>query len=433
MKLPNFLTSLFRSSVQGPRPLKDPVLVQYFGSGSNSGSGMSVTPDTAMSHDAVYGCVRVLAETMAQLPLHVYERTDDDGKQRATDHPLYPILHDMPNRMQTSFEWREMMTGHTALRGDSFSEIVSDNAGRVVEIIPLHPDRCRPFVHNGEVVMEYLPEMGQRRILLADEILRLPGMSFNGINGMSPISAHRETIGKGLAANEYGGRFFGNNAVPKGALKVPAALDDEAALKLRESWNRRHRGVENSQQIAIFDAGLEWQEIGMSHEDAQYIETMKFNVEQIARIYRVPLVLLQSTEKATSWGTGIEQFMLAFVVHTIMPWSIRWEQRLNASLLSDVDRRKYFIAFDLKGLLRGDAAARKELYKALWGMGAINADEIRRAEDMNAIPNNGGSQYFVPMNMVPADKALDILLKSGPKAEPKSDDEPKEPAVRLIK
>ena len=266
---------------------RDPLLAAWFGGGSSSIAGVNVTPESAMGHDAVYGCVRVLSETMAQLPLHVYRRTNNDGKEKALDHPLYPIIHDKPNLKQTSYEWREMQTGHCALRGNSYSHIKFLNNGRVDQIIPLHPDRVMPFeAPDGTVAIRYTPLKGGTQILLADEIIRMPGMSFDGIKGLSPITIHRETIGVGLAQKEYGARFFSNNASPKGALKIPSVLDDEAAKELRASWERRHKGLKNSQQIAILDAGMEWIKIGMTNEDAQYIEGMKLNLEQIARIYR---------------------------------------------------------------------------------------------------------------------------------------------------
>jgi HK97 family phage portal protein len=402
-----------RATKTGLKHPRDPVLAAWFGGGNVSAAGVSVTADTAITHDAVFACVRVLAETMAQLPLHVYRRLADGGKERATDHPLYDKLHNAPNLKHTSYEWRELQTGHCALRGNAYAQITTLNNGRVDQIIPLHPDRVMPFeAPDGSVAIRYTPEKGGNVILLANEIMRLPGLSCNGIEGLSPITAHRETIGHGLAAREYGSRFFSNNAAPKGGIRVPAALDDAAIKALRASWDARHKGLENQHQLAIFDAGMEWVSIGISNEDAQYIEDMRMNVEQVAGIFRVPLILLQRTEKATSWGTGIEQFMLAFIIHTIMPWVVRWEQRMNLSLLSETDRQQYFIGFELKGLLRGDAAARTTLYQAMFNMGALSANDILRLEDMN--PSTDGDRKYVPLNMVPVDLVDKVLLKNNP-------------------
>lgn len=407
-----------RGTVQYAHP-RDPVLAAWFG-GNLSSAGVAVTPQTAMTLTAVYGCVRILSETMAQIPIHVFKRLDGGAKERFFDHPLYEVLHFSPNNRQTSFEYREMMTGHATLRGCGYSEIVQTNGGKL-ELIPLHPDRIMPFeAPDYRIAYKYQPLNGASRIILEDEMLKLPGLTFDGVRHESPITQHMNSIGLGLAMQEHGARLFGNNAVPKGGLKVPQGLSEQAVKELRESWNRRHQGPANAGQIAIFDNGLEWQDIGLNNTDAQYLENRRFQTEEIARIFRVPLILLQETTKATSWGTGIEQFMISFIIYTMMPWVKRWEERLNKSLLTEQERKTLFIAFDLKGFMRGDQKSRALFYKTLHSLGALSANDILRAEDMNPIPD--GDRYFIPLNLAPVDKLDEILDKKSTPATPGTPD-----------
>ena len=393
-----------RSTKQTLQHPRDPVLAEWFGEASNTIAGVSVNSDTAMRQSVVYACVRVLAETNAALPLRVYRRKGMD-RERATDHPLWPLLHDAPNRLQTSFEWREQQTACAALRGNAYNRIVMNGAGRVTEIVPMHPDNVSPVaLPGGGVAWRYTPTDAAPITLLDDEVLRLPMLSADGVTGLNPIQLHRETIGLAIAMRQHGAAMFGNSAVPKGGIKIPGGVQDATVELIRSAWEKRHRGPENAGRVAIFDHGMEWQPISMANDDAQYIETMQFTGTDICRIFRVPPHMVADLTKSAF--SNIEQQSIDFVMHTIVPWVTRWEQRLNRSLLSASERREFFVAFDVKGLLRGDAVARAALYNALFQTGAIDPDTIARLEDLPPAASNGGER-FVPMNMAPLSRVMD--------------------------
>lgn len=399
-----------RSTVDPVHP-KDPMLAQMF----SDPSRIHVSADSAMRVTAVYACVSLIAETLAALPLHVYKKSQQpNGKmtrERMVDHPLYGLLHDMPTPGMTSFEWREMNLSHTALRGDSFARIVTGRAGQVLDLPPILPNHLQPFRdRRGQIMYRWFPEDGGKtRILFDDEVLRIPHKMLDGVNSLSPIATHRTTIGNALTANKFLEAFYANSAQPKGALMTEELLDDDAAKALRESWERRHKGPENAGRIAIFDGGLKWEQIGMTMDDAQYIELQKFSVSDIARIFLVPPHKIGEMGAATF--SNIEHQAIEFVVDTILRWVRRCEQRYNAYLLSPTDRAAgVYVAFDMKGLLRGDATARANFYRMLFYTGAISPNEIREAEDMN--PYEGGDSYYVQSATAPID-AIDGLVAGG--------------------
>lgn len=384
-----------------PAHPRDPILASMFG----DQSGVAVTPDSAMRVTAVYACVSLIAETLAALPLHVYLRTTtENGEEsaKATTHPLYKLLHDMPTPGMTSFEWREMMFSHTALRGDSYARIVEDAGGRVIDLPPIMPDHIWPDRdRRGRPIFRWTPDgIGPTRVLFDEEVLRIPHKMLDGLRSMSPIATHRMTIGNALASAKMLQAFYKNSAQPKGALVSQETLDDDAAKALRESWERRHQGVENAGRIAIFDGGLKFETIGMTMDDAQYVELQNFSVTDIARIYLVPPHKIGDLSHATF--SNIEHQAIQFVVDTILRWVRRAEMRFNSYLLSGSERRAgYYVAFDLKGLLRGDATARANFYRAMFYIGAMNPNEIRSAEDMN--PYEGGGKFYVQGATVPID------------------------------
>jgi HK97 family phage portal protein len=395
-----------RELVDPKRP-RDPAIAALFADPSS----MAVTPDSAMKVTAVYASVSLIAETPAALPLHVYRTTqsgDVEGateSAKATDHPLYAVLHDMPSPGLTSFEWRELMFTHTALRGDSYARIVQNGAGEIVELPPILPDHIRPERNRlGRVQYRWWPDgSGPSRILFDDEVLRLPYKMLDGLHSLSVIATHRLTIGNALQASSMLSSFYKNSAQPKGALVSQEPLNDEAAKAMRESWERRHQGPENAHRVAIFDGGLKWEQIGMTMDDAQYIQLQEFSVADIARIFLVPPHKIGDLSNATF--SNIEHQAIAFVTDTLLRWVRRAEMRYNAYLLSKAERKAgYFIAFDLKGLLRGDAASRAAFYRALFYIGAMNPNEIRAAEDMN--PYNGGGNFYVQGATLPIDALL---------------------------
>lgn len=410
-----------RGSVVNPLHPRDPALATMFGFGNLSSAGVAVTPETALRVAAVYACVRVLSQTIAALPLHVYRRKGADGKERATDHPLYRLLHLKPG-LQTSFEWRESLVTHTALRGESFSRIFLDGAGRIDKLELLNPDRVDPFMSNGRVAYRYVPETGGTQYLLDEEVLRIPYLTLDpSKKSMSPIGVHKDTIGKSLVSNEYLATLLKNAAIPKGGIEIPEKLGQQALAALRAEWNQRHSGPENAGNIAIFHGGLKWHSIGMSHDDMQYVELMGLSVAEIARIFGVQPHKIGDLTKATF--SNIEQQAIEFVTDTVLPWVRRLEDRMTVSLLTPAEQITHFIAFDLKGLLRGDSTARAALYRVLFAIGALSPNDARRLENMDPLPDEAADKTYIQVSMAPIDKLLDVLLSKGATAPPAGDDD----------
>lgn len=380
-------------------PSQDPPTWVVKLSGWDTATGVTVTPESAMQATAVYACVRILAESVASLPLHVYRRLDEGGKERATDHYLYSILHDAPNPEMTSFELRELLMSHLALWGNAFAEIEYDNAGRVRALWPLRPDRMRVKRSNGELVYIYMLN-GQEIPLSAERVFHLRGLGSDGVLGYSPIAMARQAIGLALATEEFGARFFGNGARPGIVLQHPGVLSEKARKNLRESWEERHGGLEKSHRIAILEEGMTIQEIGIPPEDAQFIQTRKFQITEIARIFRIPPHMLADLERATF--SNIEHQSIEFVVHTLRPWLVRWEQAIHQRLFLPSERDTNFAEFLVDGLLRGDIKSRYDAYAVGRQWGWLSADDVREMENMNPLPDGKGKMYMVPLNMVPA-------------------------------
>lgn len=372
---------------------RDPVLAQWFGMLSNTAAGVSVTPDLAKRVAAVYTCVRIIAESIASLPLNIYRRLPDGkGKELAFDHPLFGLLHDAPNRFQTSYEWREMMAGHVALRGNAYSEIRSSGYQAVAELWPLHPDRVRPIqLESGDIVYQYRPKAGAERIILAQDMLHFRGFSDDGVKGDSVIEQNKEAIGLAMAAEQFGAAFFGNGSTIGGVLEYPKGLSDQSYDRLKKSFAENFQGSRNANKPLILEDGLTWKAIGIEPNKAQFLETRKFQISEIARMFRIPPHMLADLEKATF--SNIEQQSLEFIRDTLRPWLVRMEQRMNADLLSAKGRSTYFIEFSVDGVTRGDSAARTAYYNSMFNMGAISPNEIRARENMN--PIKGGDVYYV--------------------------------------
>lgn len=378
---------------------------KYFSRGVwSTATGLSVSPETSLQVTAVLACVRVLAESIASLPLVLYKRLSR-GKERAVGHYLYSILHDQANPEMTSFEFREVSMGHLATWGNSFANIERSGSGRVRALWPLRPDRMRVYRVAGEtgaqLVYRYrLPDSagGGERTLLEHEVLHIRGLSPDGIVGYSPIQLARQAVGLSLAMEEFGGRFFGNGAIPGLALSHPGQLSDLAHKHLKESWEEEHQGLTQAHRFAILEEGMKVEKIGIPPDDSQFIESRKMQVNEIARIYRMPLHKIQDLEHATF--SNIEHQAIEFVVDTLRPWCVRWEQRIRQSLLGPEEARSHFAEFLVDGLLRGDVSARYTAYATARQNGWMSANEIRELENQNPIP--GGDEYLVPLNMEPS-------------------------------
>lgn len=364
-------------------------------------SGKPVNERTAMQTTAVYACVRILAEAVASLPLHVYEYQDDGGKKLVHDHPLYYLLHDEPNPEMTSFVFRETLMSHLLIWGNAYAQIIRDGAGRVLGLYPLLPDKMDVQRDDkGNIYYVYsrnsdenpmFKEYGNIR-LKAEDVLHIPGLGFDGLIGYSPIAMAKNAVGMTLACEEYGASFFANGANPGGVLEHPGVLKDPS--KVRESWNSVYRGVNNAHKIAVLEEGMKYQQIGIPPEEAQFLETRKFQINEIARLYRIPPHMVGDLDKSSF--SNIEQQSLEFVKYTLDPWVIRWEQSLQRSLLLPGEKGKYFIKLNVDGLLRGDYQSRMNGYAVGRQNGWFSANDIREMENMNPIPDEeGGNLYLI--------------------------------------
>lgn len=362
--------------------------------GNQTASKISVTPETSLRASAVYACVRVIAGTVGTLPLHVYKRTGNGGKERATDHPLYTLLHDAPNDLLTSCEWREMMQSHLSLRGNAYARIIRDGAGRVAVIEPIHPDRVSVYVRGLVATYSIQLQEGGQVVLPQDQVIHLRGMGPDGVMGLSPIALARESIGLSIAAERFGAKFFGNSARPSGAIEMPSGLTDQQIQQAKKAW-QESQGGDNQNGTAVLANGLKWANVSMTNDDAQFLETRQFQIPEIARIFGVPLHLIGDLSKATF--SNIEQQSLEFVRDCIRPIAVRWEQRLNQVLLTPAERKNYYIEFNLEGLLRGDIVSRYNAYQLGINNGWLSANEIREGENLN--PIEGGDTFRQPLNM----------------------------------
>lgn len=370
------------------------------GPDAGTAAGVNVTPQTALQTATVFACVRILAETLASLPLLVYRRGAGRSKDRAPDHHLYALLHDAPNPLMTSFEFRECMMASLALHGNAYAEIERDGAGRVIALWPLLPAQMQVHRQGLTLWYEYAAGAGPPVTLPPPSVLHLRALSGDGIIGYSPIRMAREAIGLAVATETFGGKLFGHGGRPSGVLEHPGVLSEEAQKTLRDSWQSRHGGLEGAHRVALLQGGVTWKTIGIPPEDSQFLATREYQTAEIARIYRIPLHLLQSGDKAATYAS-VEQFGIQFVVHTIRPWAVRWEQALRKSLFPARD--DHFAEFLLDGLLRGDTASRYSAYAIGRQWGWLSADDVRELENMNPLPAGQGDIYLVPMNMVAAD------------------------------
>jgi len=377
-------------------------LGRWFGV-NNSATGITVTPDSAMRAAAVFSCVRILSESVAALPLVLYRRIEvsgKEGKERATSHPLYGVLHRSPNMEQTSFEFREMLQGHLTLRGNAFAFVDWSRGGRVRGLVPMHPDRMDvKRKTDGSLSYEYRRLDGKTEYYSHDEILHLRGLASDGVMGLSPIEVARESVALSLATEDYGARFFGNGTHIGAYLETDQPLTKEVKQNLKESIGREHGGLINAHKIPVFDNGMKLQRLNMTAEDAQFLESRKFQISEIARIFRVPPHKIYDLDRATF--SNIEQQSIDFVTDSIMPWLVRWEQRLSKTLLKPKEQDEYFFEFKMDALLRGETKARQESLQIQRRNGIISANEWRALENMNPRVDPEGDEYMQDKAMTP--------------------------------
>lgn len=397
------LTRLFRRSARADSSANpaDDYYYQPSSAGGIAQSGSMVTGDTAMRVAAVYACVRVLAETVAMLPLRVY-RQQGDGRIAAADHPLWALLAQTPNQRQTAYEFRVMMQAHLALRGNAYAHIVSDQRGIITSLEPLHPDRMRVYrMTDGSLQYRYTDMWsGLTTVYLAPDILHLRGLSMDGIIGLSPVALARETFGGALAAQDWSNRLFANNATPGGVLEIPGKIDEVSAKRLKADWQEKFTGA-NQHKTAVLDQGAKFSPIGITPEDMQFLQTRQFHAVDIARIFRVQPHKIGILERATH--SNIEHQGIEFVQDTMLPWLVNWEQAITRDLMTAQERQTLTVSFDVDALLRGDTPSRYAAYAVGRQWGWLSANDIRRRELLD--PIEGGDEYLRPLNMVDATAA----------------------------
>lgn len=407
----SFLSGLERRSASaGSHHPRDPALAGLWGAGWATAAGITVTPDNAMRAPAVAAAVRLLSETVATIPLDLFE-IDGAERKRATGHPVHALVHDAPTGWLTSTDWRRRKMNGLLLRGNQYNRITWGSDGMARAIEPL-PRGTYPFRADGRIWYRVL-DKGQSYVLPSIDVLHLRGpfQADDALEAQSPVDVGKELIAQSIAAADYIARFFANGAAPKLALEIPGEVKNpETVRQLRERWEERHKGLENAHKIAIMEAGMKLSAIGNSNVDADLLGIYKQSALEIgSRLYGIPPHLSGDIEKQTSWGAGIEQMDIGYVKHVVRPYLVGIEQALGMALLTAEDRRRFKFEFNVEGLQRGDFKSRMEGYALLiqWGLATIN--EIRRRE--NLPPIEGGDVRLTPLNYAPADRIMDVLLK----------------------
>lgn len=421
MALKSFFQRIWHGRAEERSTLANPdaVLLEALSGGHTTAAGITVTPESAMRLSTVSACVRLISESIASLPLHVYQRTGPATRRKVTDSPVYRLLHDEPNAIMTAFVFRETLAAHVLVWGNAYALILRNRSGQPTELLPVHPNTVRVMKSpaSGELVYELTMDGKTFRVNQAD-ILHIPGLAFDGISGMSPIKYAAQSIGLAIAAERYGAAFFGNGSIPAGVLEIAGALPADKQRELAAAWSAAYGGAGNGGKTAVLVNGAKFSRVSISPNEAQFLETRKLQVSEIARWYRVPPHMIGDLERATF--SNIEHQALEFVTHTLRPWLVRFEQEINRKLFpSSTDGRPNdtYAEFNVDGLLRGDIKARGDYYVRGRQWGWLSANDIRAKENME--PIDGGDKYLAPLNMVNAatgDPASDTPTNEGTQA-----------------
>lgn len=386
-----FFPGLFRKSDTG---MSSSELSEMIGLTYDTYTGRRVSPQLAMQLTAVFSCVRVLAESVGMLPCSLYEQLDR-GNRRAVRERLNKLLSTKPNNYMTPQEFWELLIACLCLRGNFYAYKVKA-LGEVVEMLPLEPSSVTPKL-NSKWEPEYqvtFPD-GKRDTLTQDDIWHVRIFTLDGLTGLSPIAYAKQAVGLGLATEEHGSRLFGNGAVTSGVLQTDQYLKDDAYERLKTDFENRHQGLANAHKPMILEMGLKWQQISMTSEDAQFLETRKFQLEEICRIFRVPLHMIQNTDRATF--NNIENLGIGFINYSLVPYLTRIEQRINVGLVKSSKQGVFYAKFNTGALLRGDMKSRFDAYATGINWGIYSPNECRELEELN--PRDGGDIWLTPMNM----------------------------------
>lgn len=395
MGLKSWWQSLFKNEIKS---ISLDELADLINSNLNlSPAGVSVTPEKAMRQATFYACVKIISESISQLPLILYQR-DGDTRKRAIKHPLYDLLKTQPNDFQTSSEFWQFIAACVVARGVGYAQKVKTAAGRVIGLNPLPIDATEEIWAGNERVYRITTSSGAVVDLPASDVFCVKGLTLDGKTPVSPVGYMRSCLGLTMAAEDFGSRFFGNNARPAGILESDAALKPETVENIKTLWNESHGG-ENMHKLAVLSGGLKFKPITMSAEDSQFLETRKFQRSEICGIFRVPPHMIGDTEKSSSWGTGIEQLTMGFIKFTLGPWMMRLEQTVERDLLTPRERQEYYAEFLTENLLRGDLKSRNEAYQIALGgnqqPGYMTINEVRQKENMP--PIEGGDAVYQPL------------------------------------
>ena len=355
-----------------------------------------LTAEDALKVGTVYSCVRVISETVATLPCILYRRLADGGKERAIDHPLYSVLHDTPNLFQDATQFFEMMTGHVVLRGNAYAMI--GFKGGTTTLTPLNPEKVKVKTAQGGAYKFYeYSDSGAIMTIRPEAMLHIYGLSSDGLVGLSPIELAMRTVSLAKKQEVYADRMFTNQASPGGVLRHPGKLSKEAAERLKVDFERKYSGAEKSGSTMLLEEGMEWQTVGLTNEQAQFLEGRKFSRNDIAAWFRIPPHKIGDLEHATF--SNIEHQALEFVTDTIRPWLVRWERALMRALFTEAERKEYTVEFLVDAIVRGDIQTRYNAYAIARQWGWLNVDEIRAKENMNPLPDGQGKIYLSPLNM----------------------------------
>lgn len=427
-------------SVAGVQPSNPPEWLSRMFGGVGSSTGVQITESNASTVADVYKCVTVIRETCAMLPWEMRQSQDPRGSIAAKKHSLYPLLHDEPNDMMTSFTYKEAMLSHLLLWGRHASYVERNpTTGKIVALWPLRPDRVRYQIKNGQRWWYVCSDLGQESQFFDDEILWIPAFTTDGYNSVSPVRLHAEAFGLAKAMEIYGAKVFGNGSMVPAYLSHPGTLKKEAATRLTEAWEKLHKGLNHAWRIAVLEEGVSFKTLNMPNDEAQFLETRKFQRTEIAGIFRVPLHKIGDLDKATF--SNIENQDQQFYNDAVTPWLVRIEQCSNRCLLLPREKGKFFNKFNMKGALRGDTAARTAFYTAMFDRSVFSADDILDLEDEDLIGGKIGSRRYVPMNFIPADLVDEVLTAHPPPPDPAADSgaDPQPPAkpdpknaVRLV-
>ena len=358
---------------------------------------MVLSEESALQLSAVWACARILTETISTLPIAVYERQGED-RVIARDHTLHYVLTKHPNPRQTAVEFRQSQLLNLVLHGNSYARIERNGIGQVIALWPLSSEQVDVKVLNdGSLV--YLRNVDGNIEAIAEKNILHVKLFGNGIVGLSPLGFARVSLGVAASSEQYAGKFYANGAKPGGVLTIDKVLNKDQRAAIRENFKELTEGAENAHKLFVLEAGMKYEQVQISPEDAQMLQTRRFQLEDIARFFGVPSFLINDTEKTTTWGSGIEQMLLGFYTLTLRPYLKLLEDSYNTHLLLPKDQSKFYVEHNFDALMRADSAGRATFYSTMVQNGLMTRNEARRKENLSAVP--GGDQLTAQVNLAP--------------------------------